>query len=212
MSKRFGMRLLDGVLERNESPETGAKGPSSVPLFIHRDRTLRVKIIDSCGMTCTFCHNEGTPVATDNLRSEPAGFESAGRSGRVSIYLGTNGASFLPAAVTPDDEFRAAVSRLREALDLNELHLTGGEPTLHPRLAEIVRLGTEAGLRVCVTSNGERGSTVLSDCAEAGLDRINFSIFGTTPEELTQVQDARFANIGRAERKISALQESIRCA
>jgi molybdenum cofactor biosynthesis enzyme MoaA len=189
------------------SPHQG----SPVPTIVHTDRTLRVKIIDSCGMTCTFCHNEGTPVAVDNARA-PGQFVSRGASGRVSIYLVTNGASFVPTAVVPDNDFFDVVDSLRDALDLNELHLTGGEPTLHPRLGEIVAMGVRAGLRVSVTSNGERGATVMTACAAAGLDRINFSIFGTTPKELAQVQGARFANIRRAERKIAALKESIAAA
>lgn len=180
-----------------------------VPTHISLDRTLRLKVIDSCGMTCTFCHNEGTPVASDNRARQVGNYRSASLSGRVSIYLETNGASFLPATVTPDAEFAWALTALRDALELNELHLTGGEPTLHPRLPDIVRMGTDAGLRVSVTSNGERGSAVLEDCVKAGLDRVNFSIFGTTAEELAQVQHARFADTRRAERKIRALRESI---
>jgi molybdenum cofactor biosynthesis enzyme MoaA len=181
----------------------------AIPTYVHQDRTLRLKVIDGCGMACTFCHNEGTPVFADNLRRQAGDFTSSGASGRVSIYLATNGARFLPATVLPNAEFEQAIVDLRKALDLNELHLTGGEPTLHPKLAEVVRMGTEAGLRVGITSNGERGSTVLEDCAKAGLDRINFSIFGTTAEELAQVQHERFASVRRAERKIAALQESI---
>ena len=39
---------------------------SFLPTHIETDATLRVKILDACGMTCTFCHNEGTPVVVDN--------------------------------------------------------------------------------------------------------------------------------------------------
>lgn len=46
-------------------------------------------------------------------------------------------------------------------------------------------------------------------CAEAGLNRVNFSIFGTTPAELAQVQHARFRHPERAARKITALRDSI---
>lgn len=35
----------------------------SVPVSVGLDETARLKITDSCGMTCVFCHNEGTPVA-----------------------------------------------------------------------------------------------------------------------------------------------------
>jgi hypothetical protein len=38
---------------------------SAIPIFIDTDRTLRVKVIDACGLTCTFCHNEGTPVTAN---------------------------------------------------------------------------------------------------------------------------------------------------
>lgn len=73
----------------------GSHPRSGLPVRLSVDRTLRLKVIDACGMTCTFCHNEGTPVAADNLGRPLAEVTSAGRSGRVSIYLGTNGAKFL---------------------------------------------------------------------------------------------------------------------
>lgn len=193
----------------SREPSTRLPARSGLPTLVHRDRTLRLKVIDGCGMTCTFCHNEGTPVVADNSRREAGDFAPSGPSGRVSIYLATNGARFLPATVTPDADLTATILALRDALDLDELHLTGGEPTLHPMLAQIVRIGTDASLRVCITSNGERGSVVLEDCVKAGLDRINFSVFGTTAQELAQVQHERFTNLRRAERKIQALQESI---
>jgi molybdenum cofactor biosynthesis enzyme MoaA len=181
-----------------------------LPVHVQYDRTLRVKIIDACGMACTFCHNEGTPVVADNLGCAPGRLTGQGRSGRVSIYLGTNGARFLPATVIPDAEFAAAVTRLRDALGFDELHLTGGEPTLHPRLAQVVQVGRDAGLRVGMTSNGENGARVMAACARAGLDRVNFSIFGTTAAELAQVQHQRYADVRRAEKKLRALCESVR--
>jgi len=99
--------------------------PHAVPTFVHLDRTLRVKVIDGCGMACTFCHNEGTPVAVDNNRRAAGTFTSAGSSGRVSIYVAFNGATFLPATIVPDAEFARVLDKLSVALDLNELHLTG---------------------------------------------------------------------------------------
>src|ERR1022692_858011 len=35
---------------------------SAIPAFIDTDRTLRVKVIDACGLTCTSCHNEPAPA------------------------------------------------------------------------------------------------------------------------------------------------------
>lgn len=183
-----------------------------LPVRVQQDRTLRVKIIDACGLTCTFCHNEGTPVVVDNLNTSPVAMVGRGPSGRVSIYATTNGARFLPARITPDAEFSDVLASLRDTLGLDELHLTGGEPSLHPRLAAIVAVGRAAGYRVCMTSNGENGERVIPDCASAGLDRINFSIFGTTAAELAQVQHQKFADIARAEKKIRALRGSVQTA
>ncbi|MFF9779022.1 radical SAM protein [Streptomyces sp. NPDC013978] len=183
-----------------------------VPVRVTMDRTLRVKVIDACGMTCTFCHNEGTPVAADNHARVAGEFGAVGRSERVSIYLATNGARFTAAPVFPDETFRTALRELRDALGFEEVHLTGGEPTLHPKLSAIVALAREEGYSVGVTSNGENGARILPGCAEAGLDRVNFSIFGTSPEELAQVQNERYRSVSLARRKIEALEQSIKVA
>lgn len=184
---------------------------TTVPVRVALDRTLRIKVIDSCGMTCTFCHNEGTPVSVDNrTTSDGGGFTGIGPSGRTSLYLATNGARFLSAPVRPDPTFTAALSQLRDALGFDEVHLTGGEPTLHPQLAQLTAQAKALGYTVSVTSNGENGARALPECAKAGLDHINFSIFGTTPEELRQVQNRRAQNSRIAAGKIAALDGSIR--
>lgn len=183
-----------------------------VPIRVTMDRTLRVKVIDACGMTCVFCHNEGTPVSADNHADSVGEFGAAGRSGRVSIYLATNGARFVAAPVFPDEALREALRGLREALGLEEIHLTGGEPTLHPKLAAIVSLAREEGYQVGLTSNGENGAKAIPACAKAGLNRVNFSIFGTIPQELAQVQNVRYRSAPLAARKIEALERSIQAA
>ncbi|WP_371536637.1 radical SAM protein [Streptomyces sp. NBC_00466] len=183
-----------------------------VPIHVSMDRTLRVKVIDACGMTCTFCHNEGTPVSADNHPRRPERFTSTGPSGRTSLYVATNGARFTSAPVIPDEAFRGALTQLGDALHCDEIHLTGGEPTLHPKLPQIVALARQVGYSVSVTSNGENGVRSLPGCADAGLAHVNFSIFGTTPDELSQVQSTRFRVRPLATRKIEALEDSIRLA
>lgn len=180
----------------------------AIPVHIKPDRTLRVKILDACGLACTFCHNEGTPVQLDN-RNRPGGFTPAGASGRVSIYIPSNGVKFIATTIRPDDGFAGALARLADAFGFEEVHYTGGEPSLHPRLAELVGIASNLGLRVAMTSNGENGAAVIGDAARAGLDRVNFSVFGTTPAELASVQGARFADEARAQRKLDALDASI---
>lgn len=188
------------------TPPTSA----TLPTRIETDTTLRVKILDACGMTCTFCHNEGTPVVADNRNRGAGPFLTSGPSGRSSIYTATNGTRFLPTTIPPEHEFVRNLEIMRAHMGIQELHLTGGEPTLHPRLPDLVRLATERGFRVRMTSNGENGARQIPACAEAGLEAVNFSVFGTTPAELAQVQHARFQNPKRAAAKIDALGEAIR--
>lgn len=184
-----------------------------VPVMVVPDRTLRVKIIDACGLACTFCHNEGTPVTTDNLGRLPGEFTGTpGRSGRVSIYLRTNGADFLPERIKADADFALALAAVRGSLPTTEVHFTGGEPTLHPDLPGLIRIARRLGLTVGLTSNGENGAAVIPAAAEAGLDRVNLSVFGTTPEELAAVQAPRLASPKLAERKLDALAATIEAA
>lgn len=82
-------------------------------------------------------------------------------------------------------------------------------PASHPGVARLTAIATEAGFRVGMTSNGERGERVIPDCAEAGLGRVNFSIFGTTAAELAEVQHSRYRNPVLAQRKLEALALSI---
>ncbi|WP_033312848.1 radical SAM protein [Streptomyces iakyrus] len=173
---------------------------NDVPVEVKPDRTVRVKIIDACGLACSFCHNEGTPVA------------APGSTGRVSIYLRTNGADFLPDRIAADTDFALALATVRGSLPTNEVHFTGGEPTLHPDLPGLITIARRLGLTVGLTSNGENGAAVLPAAAAAGLDRINLSVFGTTPAELTAVQAPRLASPKLAERKLAALDATIETA
>ncbi len=53
---------------------------------------------------------------------------------------------------------------------------------------------------------------MLPECAEAGLDRINLPVFGTTPDELAAVQAPRLASPRLAARKLDALTDTIETA
>ncbi|GLW53725.1 radical SAM protein [Kitasatospora phosalacinea] len=181
---------------------------------IVRDRSIRIKVIDDCGLACTFCHNEGTPVTADNRDRTALPFVAGpGRTGRVSIYGATNGAGFLAARMAPDRAFRRAVRAVAKAFDADEVHLTGGEPTLHPEVSGLVAALTGMGLGVGMTSNGERGRQVMPDCSAAGLDRVNVSVFGTTAEELRAVQHpGRFGSAALAGAKVRAATQTVRAA
>lgn len=181
----------------------------TVPVTVGMDTSLRPKILDSCGMTCTFCHNEGTPVAGSRSGGNVNLMNPTYRGGRVSVFEETNNVSFVPGTMQPGEEFESSLTLMRETLGVTELHMTGGEPTLHRNIAELVRSARESGFSVKMTSNGENGARVLKECAEAGLEKVNFSIFGTTPEELAEVQNTKYGNVKLAGIKLVALQRSI---
>ena len=179
------------------------------PIDVSVDSSLRLKVLDQCGMACVFCHNEGTPVSSDNIGRAPEEFTASGKSSRVSIYLGTNGADFVSGNVKPDAVLQDAVRNIEGLVDIREIHLTGGEPTLHPQLPEIVRQLTDDGHEVKITSNGERFYMMAPQLKEAGLKKVVFSIFGTTPEDLAAVQGGKFNNPKFAQLKLDALERSI---
>lgn len=196
----YGDTVRDAILDEAEQP-----------VVIDLDKSLRPKIIDACGLTCTFCHNEGTPVAADNI-GKSVFISRGGRSGRVSVYAEQNGVDFIPGKMLPDEKFTGTLAAMRDIVGLTELHFTGGEPTLHGQLPELVIAARGLGFSTKITSNGQRGATGIADLAEAGLKKINFSIFGTTPEELASVQNDRFQDIKTATNAMAMLNQAIETA
>lgn len=77
----------------------------------------------------------------------------------------------------------AATLRAHAARGVRAVHLTGGEPTLHPRFIEVLQLAKKLGMRTSVGTIG----TLLSrpDFAEAALpflDEALFSVHGPDAE------------------------------
>lgn len=172
---------------------------------IEVDDTLRIKVLDRCGMTCFFCHNEGTPVMN------PTGLQAS----RVSIYSSTNAIPFTQADILQTDEasFTNALSLLYEADIAREVHWTGGEPTLARQLPALTSAARLAGYSVKMTSNGQGGDRGLEELVEAGLTGINFSIFGTTPEELARTQGPKFQDdLKLASNRLSRMDAAMQAA
>ncbi len=77
--------------------------------------------------------------------------------------------------------FEQQVELYRQAADLGArtLHISGGEPTLYPRLAELVAAGKRLGFYVMLNSNGallaRRG--LASRLLDAGLDAVMLSLY-----------------------------------
>lgn len=141
-------------------------------------KSVRIKVTNDCQWTCTFCHNEGTEL--------PAGEKAALR---VSTFLDFGVRNLPPIGDMPVTEASLEGLDSLKALGINEVHLTGGEPTLHPRLPEIVAGIVDRGMVVKMTSNGQSAPAHLRRIIEAGLIGINFSILSLDPSEFLRTQN-----------------------
>lgn len=210
MAEQVIFPLTEQAVEGGESElfqpyqELIAEEQAIVPT-ITVDDTIRVKVLDRCGMTCNFCHNEGTPVMSN------VGFQAL----RVSIYAPTNDIGFEQSDIKAEDaeSFGRTLAGLQGQGLARELHWTGGEPTLSKDLPALTRVARDAGYSVKMTSNGQSGKHRLPELAAAGLTDINFSIFGTTPEELAATQGPAFRNnLKLAELRLGKMREAMETA
>ena len=69
-----------------------------------------------------------------------------------------------------------------KALGVWNLTISGGEPTLYPHLAELVRAGKTHRWLVRINSNGGfDGDAIAEDLLQAGLDAIDISLYSPNP-------------------------------
>lgn len=75
---------------------------------------------------------------------------------------------------------------------VREIDFSGGEPTIHPELPELIASAKRIGMtRVCIITNGLRLSNpaYLASLQQAGLDEVLFSVHGPSArihDEITQ--------------------------
>jgi cyclic pyranopterin phosphate synthase len=111
-----------------------------------------------------------------------------------------------PDSLLQADDF-VRLARVAADLGVRKIRLTGGEPTLHPALGEIIggiRVHTDC--EIALTTNGSRiDRASLRAWKAAGLDRVTISLDSLRPE--------RFARITRAaagpERVLGAIDDCL---
>ena len=117
-----------------------------VDTFGRVHRDLRISVTDRCNFRCTYCM---PPDGLDWLpRSELLTFEEIERVARMLV----------------------------ERFGVHSIRLTGGEPTVRARLANLVAMLTPLGTDLALTTNGLTLGVVAGDLAAAGLRRINISL------------------------------------
>ncbi len=114
---------------------------------------------------------------------------------------------------THDGEIRDADEVKRQILEgrregATRLILSGGEPTIHPRYVDFVRLGKLAGYaKVQTVTNGRLFAyqEFLDRCVEAGLSEITFSLHGPN----ARIHDALVGVKGAFEQESARLERAL---
>ncbi|TGN08573.1 GTP 3',8-cyclase MoaA [Leptospira ilyithenensis] len=81
---------------------------------------------------------------------------------------------------------------LRTKINIKEVHLTGGEPTLHKELPELVERVYDLGIReIVVTSNGFFADGLIREMKSKGLTRMNFSVDSFSQSGFEKISDRK---------------------
>src|SRR5215468_6742997 len=124
------------------------------------------------------------------------------------VYCMEPDVRFMERAELLSVEEMARVVRVCAGLGVEKIRLTGGEPTVHPRLTEIIReVGAAAGpdVDLAMTTNGSlMDDDSLAAWRRAGLRRITVSIDSLDP--------GKFAAITRSNVPPSRVIEGLRAA
>jgi len=125
----------DGAqLARVAAGALGEGAPKCGPLY------AQIGIVNPCNYTCTFCWDQAEAIP-DEIAAEY--YETHDRTKHMSAMMAW-------------DVFDRTIRDLRES-GTKRVKLVGrGEPTLHPRLLDMIRLAKDLGCRVGLTTNGSK--------------------------------------------------------
>ena len=108
---------------------------------------------------------------------------------RCVYCMPLEGLEWLPKAEILSYEEITEVVRQLAPLGLRRLRITGGEPTIRPELATLVRmLRTVPGIEdIALSTNGVRLPELSASLRAAGLDRVNMSADSLRPERIAAI-------------------------
>ena len=121
---------------------------------------------------------------------------------RCRYCMPVEGLAWLPKADILSYEEIAEVVRQLAPLGLRRLRITGGEPTIRPALATLVRqLRAVPEIDdIALSTNGVRLPALAAELRAAGLDRVNLSADSLRPDRVVEIarRDLRFAPVQAA--------------
>lgn len=101
----------------------------------------------------------------------------------------------------------ATILRTHAQRGVKAVHLTGGEPTIHPRFVDVLKLAKKLGMRTSVGTIGTRMKLAsFADQALPFLDEALFSIHGPNAE----VHDRMAGRAGSFQQVVEAMSYAIR--
>ena len=108
---------------------------------------------------------------------------------RCQYCMPLEGLPWLPKTEILRYEEIADVVRQLAPLGLRRLRITGGEPTIRPQLATLVRMLRDIpGIEdIALSTNGVKLPTMAAELAEAGLDRVNISADSLRPDRVVKI-------------------------
>jgi GTP 3',8-cyclase len=127
---------------------------------------------------------------------------------RCLYCMPPEGLQWLPRSEILDYEEIAAIVAQLAPLGVTRLRITGGEPTIRPRLEILVGLlkNIDGIEDISLSTNGVRLGEVAATYARAGLDRVNISADSLRPDRIAEIsrRNIGFDPITAAESAASA--------
>ncbi len=144
-------------------------------------------------------------MATDtrSATSLVDGFGRGHRALRVSVTdrcnlrcrycMPAEGMDWLPREEVLSDDELVRIVTLMAGLGVRELRVTGGEPLVRPRLAELIgRFSAIEGIdEISLTTNGVLLADQIDDLVAAGLSRVNVSLDSLDPDRFAAITRRR---------------------
>ncbi|MGK5632449.1 cytosylglucuronate decarboxylase [Streptomyces sp. URMC 123] len=106
----------------------------------------------------------------------------------IRILEACNADCFMCEFALSRDTFRFSLDEFRELLPravaagVGYVRFTGGEPLMHRDVVELVRVGTAAGMRMSLITNGMALPRLIEPLAAAGLAQVVVSLDGASAE------------------------------
>lgn len=141
------------------------------------------------------------PLAPEHVRSASRMMDSHGRTIRDLRISVTDRCNFRCVyCMEPDVRFMpreslltvgeiTRVARVAESLGVRKVRLTGGEPTLHPRLNDIIAsIHAATSVEIAMITNASRLTLAsLREWKAAGLSRLTISIDSLRPDRFARI-------------------------